>query len=73
MYENEYEERETTECVTKWVPECKTVYEEQCRPTTKKVVSYYDDFISDRSCLKPTFVFQCEKLQMWQCGTHRCQ
>ena len=39
VYENEYEERETTECVTKWVPECKTEYEEVCRPKTKKVVS----------------------------------
>ena len=48
VYENEYEERETTECVTKWVPECKTVYEEVCRPTTKKVVSY-DEFIKERS------------------------
>merc|ERR1712110_239790 len=37
VYEDEYEERETTECVTKWVPECKTEYEKQCRPTTKEV------------------------------------
>ena len=55
--ETEDEERETQECVTKWVPECKTEYEEQCRPTTKKVVSY-DDLINDQSCLKPTFVFK---------------
>ena len=27
VWETEYEERETHECVTKWVPECKTEYE----------------------------------------------
>ena len=27
VYENEHKEIETTECVTKWVPECKTEYE----------------------------------------------
>merc|ERR1711860_109556 len=43
VYENEYEERETTECVTKWVPECKTEYEEVCRPTTKEVCETVDE------------------------------
>ena len=51
VFENEHEEIETTECVTKWVPECKTEYEKQCRPTTKKVVSY-DVLINYWSCLK---------------------
>merc|ERR1712110_778324 len=37
VYEDEYKERETTECVTKWVPEGKTENEKQCRPTTKEV------------------------------------
>ena len=31
---------ESGECVTKWVPECKVVSEEHCRPTTREVVSY---------------------------------
>ena len=39
VWDTEYEERETQECVTKWVPECKTVSERRCRPTTREVVS----------------------------------
>ena len=42
VWDTEYEERETRECVTKWVPECKTVYEHEggtCKPKTRKVVS----------------------------------
>ena len=39
VWDTEYEERETQECVTKWVPECKTVSERRCEPTTREVVS----------------------------------
>ena len=42
VWETEYEERESHTCVTKWVPECKTVYEHEggtCKPKTRKVVS----------------------------------
>ena len=39
VWDTEYEERETEECVTKWVPECKTVTERKCEPTTRNVVS----------------------------------
>ena len=39
VWETEYEERESHTCVTKWVPECKTVYERTCEPTTREVVS----------------------------------
>ena len=39
VWETEYEEIESNTCVTKWVPECKTVYERTCEPTTRKVVS----------------------------------
>ena len=39
VWETEYEERETHDCVTKWVPDCKMVYEMKCKPTTREVVS----------------------------------
>ena len=39
VWETEYEERETQECDTKWVPECKMVSEKQCKPTSREVVS----------------------------------
>ena len=39
VWETEYEEIESNTCVTKWVPECKTVYERTCEPTSRNVVS----------------------------------
>ena len=39
VWETEYEERETKECVTKWVPDCKTVYERVCKPIYREEVS----------------------------------
>ena len=48
VWETEYEEIETHECVTKWVPECVEVSEKQCETKTREVVSY-DDFDRDRS------------------------
>ena len=39
VWDTEYEERETEECITKWVPECKTVTERKCETTTRNVVS----------------------------------
>ena len=39
VWETKYEERETQECDTKWVPECKMVSEKQCKPTSREVVS----------------------------------
>ena len=39
VWDTEYEERETQDCVTKWVPECKRVSERRCEPTTREVVS----------------------------------
>ena len=53
VWETEYEERETQECVTKWVPECVVVSEKLCGSTTREVVSY-DTLIID---LHPTFFF----------------
>ena len=38
VWETEYEERETKECVTKWVPDCKMVFQMNCKPTTREVV-----------------------------------
>ena len=43
VWETEYEERESHTCVTKWVPECKTVYERTCEPTTRKVCETVDE------------------------------
>merc|ERR1711971_478514 len=37
VWDTEYEERETEECITKWVPECKTVTKRKCEPTTRTV------------------------------------
>merc|ERR1712184_98593 len=37
VWETEYEERETKDCVTKWVPECYMVFEKQCKPKYKEV------------------------------------
>merc|ERR1711971_31122 len=37
VWDTEYEERETQECVTKWVPERKTVSERRCEPTSREV------------------------------------
>ena len=48
VYETEHKDIETTECVTKWVPECKVTTEKKCRPITREVVSY-DDFDRDQS------------------------
>ena len=39
VWETEYEERESQECVTKWVPECKMVFKMQCKPTYREVVN----------------------------------
>ena len=41
VWETEYEERETKECVTKWVPDCKMVFNMQCKPSFREVVSIY--------------------------------
>ena len=38
VYETEYEEIESHTCVTKWVPDCKTVYERVCKPTYREEV-----------------------------------
>ena len=46
VWETVHEERETQECVTKWVPECRVVSEKQCGQTTREVVSY-DTLIID--------------------------
>lgn len=39
VYETEYEEIESHTCVTKWVPDCKTVYERVCKPIYREEVS----------------------------------
>ena len=39
VWDTQYQEKETQECVTKYVPECRTVFERQCQPTTRQVVS----------------------------------
>ena len=39
VWETEYEERETQECDTKRVPECKEVFKKQCKPSVREVVS----------------------------------
>ena len=39
VWETEYEERETKECVTKLVPDCKMVFKMKCKPTSREVVS----------------------------------
>ena len=38
VWNTEYQEREVQECDTKWVLECKTVFETNCRNTIKEVV-----------------------------------
>ena len=38
VWETEYEEREVHDCVTKWVPKCRMIFEMQCKPTYKEVV-----------------------------------
>ena len=47
VYETEYEEIETHECVTKWVPECVEVSENKCETKTREVVSNDNDFDRD--------------------------
>lgn len=42
VWETEYQEVDTYQCVTTWLPECGYVSEEECRPTTREVVSYED-------------------------------
>ena len=41
VWDTEYEERVTTECGIKTVPECtgKVVFERKCKPTTREKVS----------------------------------
>ena len=56
VWDTEYEERETQECVTKWVPECTVVSERKCEPTTRNVVSS-DDFFVNRSSLSSFLLF----------------
>ena len=46
VWEVEYEEIETHECVTKWVPECVEVSETKCETIKREVVSH-DDFNRD--------------------------
>merc|ERR1712072_616046 len=41
VYETEYEEIENHTCVTKWVPDCKTVYERVCKPIYREEVHQY--------------------------------
>ena len=52
VYETEHKDIETTECVTKWVPECKIVFQMQCKPTSREVVS-----IKKMRDFKMTFFF----------------
>merc|ERR1712172_480969 len=46
VWDTEYEERETQECVTKWVPDCKTVTKRKCEPTTRNVC----DKVYEKKC-----------------------
>ena len=41
VWDTQYQERETQECVTNYREVCTTVSQRQCKPTTRKEVRYY--------------------------------
>ena len=41
VWDTQYQEKETQECVTSYREVCTTVSQRQCKPTTRKEVSYH--------------------------------